>query len=201
MSFDKQKIKHYARHWLCVAGTGATLFFSFTRVPEKITFPTHLQKTILARLKESDSLCYYQCYCAISGNPPSYLNRDSAITTSLKNLITVTEKFVLTKRENKYRVRFYTSTFNNYPNNKYAYLKLAEKSYWNFNLISDTLLSDSSVLKLAALELKLRPITEYDFKVAIDNYPQIIINGKRVSEQRLVEGNYLIRRELAELNR
>ena len=165
----------------------------------KITFPVHLQKTTIAKLKEKDSLCYYQCYCALGGNPPTFLPKDSVKTKALKKgLLTVTEKFSLTKNGDQYRMRYYSSALYDYPNKKYAYLKLSEKAYWNFILVKDTLLSEISVQKLAALELKLRPLTEYNFRVEADNYPQLIMNGKKISEQRMVEGDYLIRRELSE---
>ncbi len=167
---------------------------------KKIDFPASVSKTVLAQLKEKDSLCYYQCYCALTNKSPEYLNTDSALKYSAKKgLVTVTEKFVLNKTGEEYRIRYFVSALFDYPNKKFAYLKLIEKPYWNFKLVKDTLLDKESVLRLAALELKLRPLTEYNFKVENNNYPQVILNGKRVSEQRMVEGNYILQSILKEL--
>jgi len=173
--------------------------FSFVRKKPKIPFPKLLQKTNIAKLANIDSLCYYQCYCAATGNPPSYLVLAEA--KKIKAPITVTEKFVLNKNGNNYRLRYYSSSLTPYPNKKYAYLKLKEKEYWDFKLKADTIISNESVFKLAALELKFRQITETYFNVVNDNYPQIILNGKKVSVQCVIEGNYLIRRELSELQK
>ncbi|MBC7862885.1 MAG: hypothetical protein IAF38_07910 [Bacteroidia bacterium] len=176
------------------------LCFSFSGKKYSITFPGHLSKTIVARLADKDSICYYQCYCAISGTPPTYLPVDSVKKRKMKTgMVTVTDKFVLNKNGNVYRLRHFQSSLYDYPNKKFAYLKLKEKAYWNFTLSKDTTLSELSVFKLAALELKLRPLTETYFQVLSDNYPQVILNSKKTSEQRLVEGNYLIRKELPEL--
>lgn len=179
---------------------GSFAFYGFRNNSQKTDFPSSVKNTHLAKMKENDSVCYYQCYCALNTNPPQFISKDSVAAKNIRpGLITVTEKFSLKKQGNAYRLRFYTSNLSDYPNKKFAYLKLTEKAYWGFALKRDTLLSYESVLRLAALELKLRPLTEYNFKVERDNYPQVIMNGKKLSEQRMVEGNYLIHEFLPEL--
>jgi hypothetical protein len=174
------------------------LAFSFS-LTNKIAFPLRLQKTVVANLKENDSLCYYECLCVAAENGV-YLPKDSVKKISFKGgLVTLTTKYSLTKKGSVYRLRKFESTLKDFPNKKFAYLKLVEKPYWNFKLVRDTVLSDSSVLILSALELKLRALTEYNFKVERDNYPQLIINGKKTSEQRMVEGDYILSRILPEL--
>jgi hypothetical protein len=181
-------------------GLFAVVALNFSAGKGGVEFPEKVKNTVLAKLKEKDSLNYYQVYCAVSGKPNEYLSRDSVFKHQIKKgLITVTEKFTVIKNGSEYQIRRYSSTINDYPNKKFAYLKLTEKDYWNFSMVRDTVLSKESIFRLAALELKLRPLTEYDFKVEWNNYPQLIINGRKTSEQQMIEGNYLLETILPEL--
>ncbi len=61
----------------------------------------------------------------------------------------------------------------------------------------DTILPKEDVLRLAAYETKLRSITEYDFRVVNNNGPQLIINGKKISEQFRLTENILLSNSLS----
>lgn len=193
-------MKVYFKSGIVLSLVLAAIFLLSFTLKSDLQFPKHLQQTKLAKLADGDSLIYFQCYAAKAGQNPLYFSRDSVISKAeRKKLITVTEKFVVSKQADVFRVRKYSSQLHDFPNKKYAYLKLVEKSYWNFLLEKEAVLSEKSVLKLAALELLLRPLTEYNFVVQHDNSPQLIINGKKVSEQRMMEGAYFIGKELEEL--
>lgn len=176
------------------------LIFGFTVSDKNSYFPEHLQSTYIAKLKEVDSLCYYQCRPVkiqqqqITDTSGKVLNLDAG-----EDYITITEKFMLMKNRDEYRLRYYASSETYYPNKKYAYLKLVEKKYWNFQLRKSVVLEKQDVLLLAAYETKLREVTEYDFTVTKINGPQMILNGKKISAQYVVGGGYLLQNTLSAL--
>jgi hypothetical protein len=170
------------------------LCFSFATAQ----FPEHLKNTQIAKLKEVDSLAYYQCHTELVKAQDLYTEDGKKIEMkSKKQFVTITEKFKLYKNGNVYRLKYFDSPTTWFPNKKYAYLKLTEKPYWEFKLQLDTILPEEDVLRLAAYETKLRSITEYDFKVLEDNSPQLIINGKKISEQFCVTEKILLSSSLS----
>ncbi|MCD6066052.1 MAG: hypothetical protein K0S33_878 [Bacteroidetes bacterium] len=161
----------------------ATALLSFSFINATL-FPEHLKNTQIAKLKETDSLVYYQCRTESVKAQDLYTEDGKKIEMKAKKqFVTITEKFKLYKTGTVYRLQYFDSPTTWYPNKKYAYLKLTEKPYWEFKLKLDTILPEEDVLRLAAYETKLRSITEYDFRVLEDNSPQLIINGKKISEQ------------------
>ncbi|HEY1040667.1 MAG TPA: hypothetical protein VGF30_14735, partial [Bacteroidia bacterium] len=163
--------------------TAAIVLCSYHSI-ESSFFPEHLKNTTIAKLKEVDSLVYYQCHAeAIKEQKVTTEDGKVIELKGKKQFITITEKFKLSKKGETYRLEHYNSPTTYYPNKKYTYLKLTEKAYWGFSKDMDTILPKEDVLKLAAYETKLRSITEYDFKVIDNNGPQLIINGKKISEQ------------------
>jgi len=178
----------------------ALLFFGFTIPNVNPYFPEHLQSTSIAKLKEVDSLSYYQCQ-AVKVQKQQITGADGkTIELGEKDeYITVTEKFQLFKNKDEYKLKYFTSSATYFPNKKYAYLKLVEKKYWNFQLKKEVVLEKQDVLLLAAYETKLREVTEYDFTVTKNNSPQMIMNGKKVSAQFTVGGGYLLKNTLTAL--
>jgi hypothetical protein len=173
------------------------LLCSFVFVPASI-FPEHLQNTYIAKLKDVDSLIYFQCH--VEKLKAQQVTTEDGKVVELKGkkqFISLTEKFKLYKKGDVYKLQHYSSPTTYYPNKKYAYLKLTEKPYWEFSLDLDTILPKDDVLRLAAYETKLRQINEYDFKVMENNGPQLIINGKKVSEQFRLTENILISSSLS----
>lgn len=161
-------------------------------------FPEHLKDTQIAKLKEVDSLIYFQCHSEEVKEQKVTTADGKVIELKGKNqFITITEKFKLYKTGEVYRLQHYNSPTTYYPNKKYAYLKLTEKDYWGFSKDMDTILPKEDVIRLAAYETKLRSITEYDFKVSNSNGPQLIINGKKISEQFRLTENILLSNSLS----
>ena len=159
-----------------------------------VSFPEHLKKTSIAGLKENDSLIYFQCY--VDEATQELTTAKGEKITGKPQKYTITEKYVLFNSKGKVNLKYYTSDLTAYPNKKFAYLKLVEKKYWNFKLVKDTSLSEHDVLIFAAIENKAHDTNEYDFTVNKQNTNEIIINGKKVMKQLIVEGNYIIRRNL-----
>jgi hypothetical protein len=175
--------------FICVSG------FSQDQI---LNIPPHLKNTSLAGLQSGDSLTYFQCHVAEASQ--------QLVTTSGETIqgkvqkYTITEKFVVIRDKNQYRLRYFTSSLNDFPNKKFAYLKLVEKSYWNFKLEKEGILNEHDILMFAAIEDKSHDTTEYDFKITKYSTNEIIINGKKVMKQLVVEGNYLLKKNLEILN-
>jgi hypothetical protein len=167
---------------------------SFAQENQPVTFPKHLQATEIADLKANDSLIYFQCYVAEATQELTLASGEKMKGNSQK--YTVTEKFVVIRDKDNYRLKYFTSSLTDYPNKKFAYLKMLEKKYWNFRLVKDTVINEHDVLMFAAMERKAHDTTEYEFKVTSQNNNELIINGRKVSKQLLVEGDYKLRRNL-----
>ncbi|MGZ3884520.1 MAG: hypothetical protein ACXVPD_09980, partial [Bacteroidia bacterium] len=162
-----------------------------------VTFPAHLENTSMAQLKWNDSLVYYQCHVEEA--------QQFLVTASGEKLAgkvqkyTITEKFVVIAVNGSYRLKYFTSSLSDFPNKKFAYLKLLEKPYWNFKLEKDTVLSEHDVQIFSAMEDKSHDTTEYDFKVNKQNTNEIIIMGVKVMRQLVVQGGYLLKKNLEAL--
>src|SRR3989344_5074373 len=112
-------------------------------------FPKYLQNTQVAKLKEVDSLVYYQCHSEAVKEQKVTTTDGKVIELKGKNqFITITEKFKLFKNGEVYRLQHYNSPTTYYPNKKYAYLKLTEKDYWGFSKDMDTILPKEDVVRL-----------------------------------------------------
>lgn len=179
------------------------IFFSFVTSflcgqENVVTFPEHLLKTQIVNLRKGDSLTYYQCHADVAAQ--QIVKENGEIITGAKKSISITEKFVLVNENGKYRLKYYTSTYSNMPNRKFAYLKLVEKKYWDFKLVKDIYLSEHDVLMFAAIENKSHEAIEYDFPVNKYNTNALIITNKKVMKHVIVEGGYLLKKNLESLN-
>lgn len=155
-------------------------------------------KTSVVGLKAGDSLCYYQCH--VSEGQSQLVKENGEVITGSKKAISVTEKFVLINENGKYRLKYFTSTLSNLPNRKFSYLKVKEKSYWEFKMAKDIYLNEHDVLMFAAIENKSHETTEYDFPINKYNTNALIIKNKKMMRHVVVEGNYLLKKNLAGLN-
>lgn len=162
------------------------------------TVPEHLRGTCIAGLKNGDSLTYFQCHVTEASQQLVTTNGETIQGKIQK--YTITEKFVIIRKNDKYKLRYFSSSLNEYPNKKFAYLKLKEKSYWNFKLEKESVLNEHDVLMFAAIENKSHDTNEYDFKINKYNTNELIINGRKVMKQLVVEGNYLLKKNLEVLN-
>jgi len=164
----------------------------------RFLFPEHFRNATIAKLKPGDSLTFYQCHVTEASQ---YLVTASGEKIEGKaQKYTVTEKYVVINKLGSYRMKYYTSSLSDFPNKKFAYLKLKEKDYWNFKLFKDTLISDHDVLMFAAIELKSHDTIEYDFRITKYNTNQIIINGRKVMRHLVVDGNYTLKKNLESLH-
>lgn len=163
-----------------------------------VKFPDHLSTTSIVTLKSGDSLTYYQCHADNAAQ--QLVKANGEVITGKTQQISITEKFVLKNENGKYHLKYFTSTYSNMPNRKFAYLKLVEKKYWDFKLVKDIYLNEHDVLMFAAIENKSHESTEYDFPVNKYNTNALIITNKKVMKHRVVEGNYLLKKNLEGLN-
>lgn len=163
-----------------------------------VKFPEHLLKTTVVSLKAKDSLIYYQCH--VDQASQQIVKENGEVITGAKKSISITEKFVIINENGKYRLKYYTSTYSNMPNRKFAYLKLVEKKNWDFKMVKDIYLSEHDVLMFAAIENKSHEAIEYDFPINKYNTNALIITNKKIMKHVIVEGDYLLKKNLEGLN-
>lgn len=157
-------------------------------------FPEHLQKSHISKLKNGDSLYFYQCHVD-EAKQELTTSTGQKITTKAKRL-TITEKFVIHKIDSAYFCKYYVSPLTNYPNKKFPYLTLTEVTNWDFEFKQRKQLSQQEVLLLAAFETKTHAITHYELNINKTCPNEVIIKGKNVNEQFMIEGDYLLSKQL-----
>lgn len=166
------------------------LCYGLSSVSQNILFPEHLQKTRIAILQNNDSLIYYQCH--VDEASQELTTSSGQKISSKKRRLTITEKFVISRKDSLYTCRYYTSPVTNYPNKKFPYLTLKETKSWNFELQKSKLLNHTEVLLAAALESKTHAIINYDLNINKSCPNEVIICYKKDREQLIVEGDYLL---------
>jgi hypothetical protein len=170
------------------------LFCSSFLFAQKPTFPEHLKKTNIAKLQSGDSLVYYQCHVD-SASQETTLSNGKKITGKKKR-ITLTEKFVIHKRDSVFTCHYFNSSITNYPNKKFPYLTLTEVKNWEFELKQTKPLTEDEIKMVAALEFKTHCIVHYELNINKTCPNELIIMGKHVNEQFIIEGNYLLSKSL-----
>jgi len=158
-------------------------------------FPEHLKKTQIAQLQHKDSLVYYQCH--VDEASQELTTSSGQKITSKKKKITITEKFVILKKDSIYTCQYYTSSFNNCPNKKFPYLTIKEVKNWDFELKLTKVLSTQETLLIAAFETKTHVIVHYELNVNSSCPNEIIIWNKKNKEQFMIEGDYLLSKILS----
>lgn len=169
------------------------MLFSWGKI-SAINFPPHFSKTEIAKLKQGDSLIYYQCHVD-SASTEMTLSNGQKIKTKKKR-ITLTEKYVISLKDSVYSLKYFIAGFNNYPNKKFPYLTLTETDSWYFDLKKTTILNMQEVLLFAALETKTHNIVHMELNINKTCPNELIIRGKNINEQFIVEGNYLLSKSL-----
>ena len=180
--------KHF--YYLLVLGIA---FFSHASFSQ-IKFQENLIKTTVANLKSGDSLMFYQCHVD-EAKTEITTSAGEKITGETKK-ITITDKFVVYNIDGVYSMKYYTSTFSNFPNRKFTYLKVREKDYWNFKLEKTTELNEHDVQIFAAIEKLAHETNEFDFIVDKYNTNALIIRNKKIMKHLIVEGNHVIKKNL-----
>ena len=166
------------------------IFFCSFLLSQKVKFPEHLKKTNIAKLQTGDSLVYYPCHVD-SALQETTLSNGKKITGKKKR-ITLTEKFVIHKRDSVYTCHYYNSPITNYPNKKFPYLSLTEVKNWEFELSQIKSLTEKEVKLIAALETKTHSIVHFELNINKTCPNELIIMGKHVNEQFIIEGDYLM---------
>lgn len=157
-------------------------------------FPVHLQKTAIAKLQNNDSLIFYQCHVDEATQETTTSTGQKIV--SKKKKLTITEKFVITKKDSLYICQYFISSLTNYPNKKFPYLTLKEVDNWDFQLKNNRVLVKDEVLMLAAIETKSHAIVHMELNINKTCPNEIIICSKKDREQLIIEGNYLLSKNL-----
>lgn len=166
------------------------LYSCVAAIAQNTFFPEHLQNTRIAGLQASDSLIYYQCH--VDEASQELTTSSGQKISSKKRRLTITEKFVIVRKDSLYTCRYYTSPVTNYPNKKFPYLTLKEVKNWNFELQNARGLNREEVLLAAALETKTHAIINYDLNINKSCPNEVIICYRKNREQLIVEGDYLL---------
>jgi hypothetical protein len=170
------------------------VFFKFSLDAQTVKFPEHLKKTQIAKLQSGDSLTYYQCH--VDSASQEITTSGGQKIKSKKNKITLTEKFIIHKSDSVYTCKYFTSPITNYPNKKFPYLTLTEVKNWEFEIKKTKSLSIEETLVIAALETKTHSIVHYELNINKTCPNELIVIGKNVNEQFIIEGNYLLSKSL-----
>ena len=169
------------------------LIYSFGN-SQSINFPDHFKKTMIAKLQSGDSLTYYQCH--VDSASQELTTASGQKIKAKKKKITITEKFVVFKKDSVYSCKYYTSSITNYPNKKFPYLTLMEVKNWEFETKGIRLLTSDEVLMMAAIETKTHSITHYQLNINKTCPNELIIKSSKNVEQFIVEGNYILSKNL-----
>lgn len=161
---------------------------------QTITFPEHFKKTNIAKLQSGDSLVYYQCHVD-SASQEITTSNGRKINTKKKR-ITLTEKFVVHRNDEIYTCKYSNSSITNYPNKKFPYLTLTEVKNWEFEVKQTKQLSATEIQMIAALETKTHSIVHFELNINKTCPNELIIIGKNVNEQFIIEGNYSLAKSL-----
>jgi hypothetical protein len=146
--------------------------------------------SILKNLKDGDSLIYYQCHVEEATQQLSTASGQTLTGKAQK--YSITEKFVLKKKEQVFSIIYYTSSLAVFPNRKFSGLKIREKPYWNFKKEKEFVLSEKDLKILLALEKKGKEAIEYDYAITKYNTNQLIIRSTKDFKQLVIDGNYIL---------
>lgn len=173
------------------------LIFSFFTIavarPQQATIVP--EGSMLHDLKAGDSIVFYQCH--VEEAVQQMMTASGQTITGKPQKYTITEKFVLIKEDNSYKVNYYTASLNVFPNRKFSGLKIREMPYWDFRKEKTFVLRDEDLKVFLALEKKGREAIEYDYAITRYTTNQIIIKQGKNFKQLVIDGNYVISKLIA----
>lgn len=169
--------------------------FQGLRAQDPIVLPEHLAKTHIGRLAEGDSMIYYQCHVDEASQELT-TSSGQKISTKAKKL-TITERFAIHRKGNVYEMTYAVSGVNDFPNKKFAYLTLKEVANWNFEVKASGTLTYQDIILLSSFENKTHDITHYELKINKSCTNEVIIVDKKERVQLMVEGNYLLSKNMS----
>jgi hypothetical protein len=144
----------------------------------------------LSQLKAGDSVIYYQCH--VEEGIQQLSTASGQTLTGKPQKYTITEKYVLRKKERSYSVQYFSSSLTIFPNRRFSGLKIKEKTYWEFKEEKTFDLNNQDLKVLVSLEKKGREATEYDYPVTKYTTNQLIIKSGKNFKQLVIDGNYVL---------
>ena len=147
-------------------------------------------QSVFKNLKIKDSVVFYQCHVE-TGTQQLSTASGQTITGNPKKY-SITEKYIITKLEKGYKVNYFISSLNIFPNKKFAGLKFKERSYWDFKEAKTFNLEDSGIQAFLAMEEKGRDAVVYDYGLSKYNTNLLIIRYPNDYKQLVIDGPYVI---------
>lgn len=136
---------------------------------------------MLAKLAEGDSLVYYQCH--VEAAEQELRTASGHTLNSVSKNFSITEKFILYRQNENYRLTHFVSVLTMCPNRRFSGLKFKEKNYWEFLYKESKLLSEKEIKSLEMLEKIGKEANEYDFAITTKNRNQLIVLGGKNAKQ------------------
>ncbi len=172
------------------------LFVSFTTA-QTIAFGEKYKNTMIASIPLNDSLKIYQCHVE-EATQTTVTDKGQTLEGKKQNY-SITEKYVITRTNEGFKLNYYTSSLTVFPNRKFSGLKKKERPYWEFKFEKSILLNEHDVLVFAAVELLGKETNEYDFAITKYTTNQVILNGKQSFKQLVLDTKITIRQSLESL--
>ncbi|MBK9285756.1 MAG: hypothetical protein IPM51_15780 [Sphingobacteriaceae bacterium] len=153
-------------------------------------FPESIKHTMIAELTSPDSLVFYQCHVESATQELKTSGGQTLQTAPQK--YSITEKIIVYLTDSVYRAKYFVSSMVILPNRRFSGLKIKERKYWNFKLVSEKTLNERDLKILGAIQLKGKEPTEYDFAITKYNTNQVIIKKTKEFKQLVIEGDYIL---------
>jgi hypothetical protein len=169
------------------------LLISFTTA-QTIAFGEKYRGTMIATIPLNDSLKVYQCHVE-EATQTTVTDKGQTLQGKKQNY-SITEKYIITRTNDGFQLKYYTSSLTTFPNRKFSGLKKKERPYWEFKLEKILQLNEHDVLVFAAAELLGKEANEYDFAITKYTTNQVILNGKRAFKQLVLDTKTTIRQSL-----
>jgi len=148
------------------------------------------KNSLLHQLLEGDSLVYYQCH--VESAAQELRTASGHTLNSVAKSLSITEKFVLYRKDGKYVLSHFVSVLTMCPNRRFSGLKFKEKEYWEFCYKESKPLSDKALRSLGLMEEIGKEANEYDYAISTKNRNQLIILGGKKAKQLGLPENILI---------
>ncbi len=166
------------------------LVFVFFKLVASAQSTFQNSSTFIDKLQTGDSILYYQCH--IESAQQELQTASGQTLQSHPKQLSITEKFVLIKKENSYTLQHYVSSFTTCPNRRFSGLKFSEKPYWEFAFKNSKDIHENAIKSLRTLENSGKEANEYNLAITAQNNNQIIILfGKKEKQLGIKEGVFI----------
>jgi hypothetical protein len=135
---------------------------------------------------------YYQCH--VEAAEQELRTASGHTLNSVSKNFSITEKFVLHKKDGNYQLSHYVSVLTMCPNRRFSGLKFKEKSYWEFFYKESKKLTERELKSLEVIENIGKEANEYDFAITTKNRNQVILlSGKSAKQLGLADAILIAR--------